>query len=92
MRDLGMGPRDAVEGCRLHHQLQPNTLMVEPRCDVDTVRHLQNIGHKIELLDKNSFGTSVNLVIAADMNGVGVEKCEWLAISDQRKGGVGAGW
>lgn len=88
-----MGPFDSVSGCRLHHQLQPNVLMVEPKCDPLMVRRLQDLGHKIRVLDKDSFGTSVNMVAAASGdNYTDISEIEWVAISDERKGGVGAGW
>jgi gamma-glutamyltranspeptidase / glutathione hydrolase len=46
--DFGMNVRDAVDSPRFHHQWRPDVLTVEPGFSPDTVRLLEQRGHKVE--------------------------------------------
>lgn len=81
----GRSPSEAIEGCRLHHQLIPNIVLAERRCPVGLLEGLSELGHKIQVMPPNQHPTSVNVVIRN-------KNKEMMAVSDRRKGGIGAGF
>lgn len=83
----GRSPSEAIEGCRLHHQLIPNIILAERRCPVGLLEGLSELGHKIQVMPPNQHPTSVNVVIRNKLDGGSM-----MAISDCRKGGKGAGF
>lgn len=78
--DFGMDPQDAVAAPRIHHQWQPDTLVVEPETPRDVVLALQARGHTVKVDDLYS---AVQALSVKD----GVRE----GASDPRKGGVPAG-
>lgn len=44
---FGMHPVAAVRDCRLHHQLSPNLILAESRCDHGLLDSLKGYGHKV---------------------------------------------
>ena len=46
--DYGMNIQEAVNAPRFHHQWLPDQILVEPGLSPDTLKLLQNTGHKIE--------------------------------------------
>jgi len=46
--DYGMNIQEAVDAPRFHHQWLPDVANVEQWFSPDTVRVLQNMGHKVE--------------------------------------------
>lgn len=47
--DFGMNVQDAVDAPRFHHQWQPDTLSLERGFSPDTIRLLEQRGHKVEI-------------------------------------------
>uniref|UniRef100_A0A646QER6 Scol-GGT n=1 Tax=Hemiscolopendra marginata TaxID=943146 RepID=A0A646QER6_9MYRI len=84
MRILWMGRniKEAIDEPRLHHQLIPNEIEVEPRFPKDVLAGLKNIGHKTK--SSGPFGSLV----------VGIKRTEdgkLTANYDYRRGGSVAG-
>ncbi len=48
--EMGMGIQDAIASPRLHHQLQPDLLKVEPALDAGVAASLREKGHTLDLL------------------------------------------
>lgn len=78
--DFGMDPSEAVAAPRMHHQWQPQVLMLDQGIPQDVVRGLEARGHATKQFD---FFSSVQVVV---QDGDGVE-----GASDPRKGGWPAG-
>jgi gamma-glutamyltranspeptidase/glutathione hydrolase len=47
--DFGMNVQDAVDAPRVHHQWKPDVITMERGISPDTVRLLQQRGHKVEI-------------------------------------------
>lgn len=47
MVTFGMDPDNAMDSCRLHHQLMPDELLAEHRCDRLMLRSLSHYGHSV---------------------------------------------
>jgi gamma-glutamyltranspeptidase / glutathione hydrolase len=47
--DFGMNVRDAVDSPRFHHQWMPDVITLETGFSPDTIRLLQERGHKVEI-------------------------------------------
>lgn len=73
-----------MEG-RLHHQLIPNEVVAEHRVDRAVQDDLLKRGHKLTMLRKCLYLTSVQAIVWDE------EAKGWRAISDPRKGGYSAG-
>ncbi|RWS12209.1 hypothetical protein B4U79_02983 [Dinothrombium tinctorium] len=70
--------KTAIDGPRIHHQLQPNYVSFEENFPQDILSELENIGHKTHLLDGRG---SVVVAVAANKDRL------ITANSDFRKGG-----
>lgn len=78
--DFGMDPQEAVAAARIHHQWQPDELVVEPGIPKDVIDALEARGHRVVVREQSS---SVQVV---ERDG------ELLAGgADPRKGGWPAG-
>jgi gamma-glutamyltranspeptidase/glutathione hydrolase len=81
--DFGMNAQDAVDAPRFHHQWQPDTLYLERGVSPDTVKLLEQRGHRVEY----SPGVVLARVEAIVRNG------EWLeGGADGRAAGKAAGY
>ena len=81
--DFHMGPQDANDWPRFHHQWRPDRLEVQPGISPDTVAILKQMGHNIDFA-KPFEGAKVEAVVVE--NG-------WLAGSiDGRGSGKAAGY
>ena len=78
--DFGMDPVAAVSAPRIHHQWQPDVLMLEPEIPVDVVNALRARGHEIVVREGFS---SVQAVLR--------DQASLAGASDPRKGGRAAG-
>lgn len=81
----GMDPDDAMEACRLHHQLLPDELMAEDRCDRRLLRELGRYGHQIAIMGPHQFASSVTFIVRQADGAM-------IPVSDPRKGGIAAGY
>ncbi len=80
--DFGMDPAAAVSAPRVHHQWQPDVLVVEPGVSADTVALLRARGHTVQVQPHYS---SVQAALWS-----GGPSPEAACASDPRKGGVPA--
>lgn len=76
MVDFGLNVQEAVAAPRIHHQWQPDVLMVEPGIPQDVIRALEAKGHKVQV----ARAYSASQVIVAGPDGR-------EGASDPRKGG-----
>ncbi len=81
--DFGMGVDQAIATPRFHHQWSPDELKIENAIGVDTIRELENRGHKIKTTE--SFG--VSQAVAKNPNGKG-----FVGAADPRVSGKAAAW
>lgn len=81
----GMDPDDAMEACRLHHQLLPDMLVAEDRCDRKLLRKLSHYGHQITVLGPKQYASSVTFIVRQADGAM-------IPVSDLRKGGIAAGY
>eukprot|EP00128_Syssomonas_multiformis_P007599 Colp12_sorted_trinity150504_noHs@31971 len=82
---LGMDIKEAIDAQRVHHQLLPANVTVEPQFSPELIKGLQKIGHSVVILKTGSYESVVQ----------GVEQRAdgtIYAYSDPRKGGVAAGF
>ena len=79
--DFGMGLDAAVAAPRVHHQWMPNLLFVEPALPEPTIAALRELGHTIHETEG-----------LAAVQAVAVRGEDLVGVSDDRKGGVPAGW
>jgi gamma-glutamyltranspeptidase/glutathione hydrolase/leukotriene-C4 hydrolase len=82
---MGMPPDAAVDSCRLHHQLLPDYLMAEDRCDRQLLRQLSHLGHQIKILAPEQYASTVQLIMRNPDGSM-------FPVSDGRKGGIAAGY
>jgi len=84
--DFGMGIQQAVDQPRLHHQWQPDRLMLEPGFSPDTIALLKTMGHQTE-------PTGEVARVEAIMVGKGFDGKPWLeAAQNGRSSGKAAGY
>ncbi|MFV0445116.1 MAG: gamma-glutamyltransferase, partial [Planctomycetaceae bacterium] len=76
-----LSPQAAVVAPRMHHQWQPDTLLLEAPLMETVAPQLQQLGHHVRAVG------GVGVVQAARSSGDGLR-----AASDPRKGGEPAGW
>jgi len=81
--DYGMNIQEAVNAPRFHHQWLPDQIFVEPGLSPDTLKLLQNIGHKIEKQGYWSDGECVAIDPRTN---------ERLGASDARNNGKAVGY
>ena len=79
--DYGMDLPSAVAAPRLHHQHLPDVLDLERGFSTDLRDALQRIGHRIQLVEKNAYATSILRVGAG-----------WVGVYDPRVGGYATGY
>lgn len=79
--DFKMNMQDAVNAPRYHHQWRPDRLQVERGVNPDTVRLLESMGHKVEVVGS-----------ICEMAAIAIEEEGWLAgAADPRVEGKAAG-
>ncbi len=78
-------PIKAMVDSRIHHQLQPNVVVVDHDTPVELVEGLISFGHKVIILPPDTSLTSLQLILRRK-NG------EIWALSDPRKGGLADGY
>ena len=83
--DRGMSPEDALLAPRVHHQLYPNKLFLEPHTPVPLMETLKSYGHDVELLPPTSHLAVVSAVVKKG------KKIEGVADPRNLDGGC-AGW
>ncbi|OLD81897.1 MAG: gamma-glutamyltransferase [Ignavibacteria bacterium 13_1_40CM_2_61_4] len=83
--DFGMGPQEAVDAPRFHHQWMPDSLVYEKFCfPRDVIQNLEQKGHRI----RESDGPLGELEVIAFDAGEG-----WIyGAPDSREGGVAVGY
>jgi gamma-glutamyltranspeptidase len=79
--DLGMPLPQAVAAPRIHHQWQPDVLVVEPDLPANVIEELKRLGHKIE----TRRGLGATQAIGLDDHGV------FVGVHDPRVEGQAAG-
>lgn len=79
--DYGMDLPSAVAAPRLHQQHLPDVLDLERGFSTDLRDALQRIGHRVQLVDKNAYATSIMRVGAG-----------WVGVNDPRVGGYATGY
>jgi gamma-glutamyltranspeptidase/glutathione hydrolase len=82
----GMHPEAAVSSPRVHHQGQPDRLLVEPEVPEDVRAALRARGHDVQETGRYPVGISQAIVVSEREGQRSV-----LAASDPRKGGLPAG-
>lgn len=82
---LHMEPVEAMNSCRLHHQLIPEAILAEHRCDRELLAGLSRMGHPIIVMSKEQYASCVNLILKRSDGGM-------TPVSDPRKGGLAAGY
>lgn len=82
---LHMEPVEAMNSCRLHHQLIPEAILAEHRCDRELLAGLSRMGHPIIVMGKEQYASCVNLILKRSDGGM-------TPVSDPRKGGLAAGY
>lgn len=80
MIDLKMDPAIAIHEPRAHHQLLPNTLVLEQEFDHGVAQQLSERGHNITWLPPSVFKSGVEAILVANDGTI-------LGASDARKGG-----
>jgi gamma-glutamyltranspeptidase / glutathione hydrolase len=78
--DYRMDLPSAVAAPRLHHQHLPDVLDLERGFSTDVREVLRRMGHRIQLVEKNAYATSILRVGA-----------EWVGVCDPRVGGYASG-
>jgi len=81
--DYGMYIQEAVNAPRFHHQWLPDVISVEKGFSPDTVKHLGEIGHKVEVRDSWSDGECIM---------IDPKSGERLGASDRRNNGKAIGF
>ncbi len=81
--DYGMNIQEAVNAPRFHHQWLPDVISVEKGFSPDTVKHLGEIGHKVEVRDSWSDGECIM---------IDPKSGERLGASDRRNNGKAIGF
>jgi gamma-glutamyltranspeptidase/glutathione hydrolase len=74
--DFGMDPQEAVAAPRIHHQWQPDELVVEPGIPADVLRNLEARGHRVRVA--KAYSAAQAIVRTGQRSS---------AASDPRKGG-----
>jgi len=81
--DLGMDLPDALAAPRIHHQWQPDKLVVETSLDPAIVAALEKLGHKVQRT--RSIGTGQAIGVSGEGNGL-------IGVHDPRVQGKAAGF
>ena len=81
----GMDPDQAMDSCRLRHQLIPDAILAEDRCDRRLLRQLNSLGHTLIIMGRDQYAACINMIVGQDDGGM-------IPVSDPRKGGVAAGF
>lgn len=88
---FGENLKDAVSKPRLHSQLFPNMVLVEPNFPKKFIKGLKRYGHK-RITDDTTLFTATPKQMIGVVQLVVRENGELLAIADHRKGGIVAGY
>ncbi|MBE9561442.1 MAG: gamma-glutamyltransferase, partial [Proteobacteria bacterium] len=79
--DHKMNIQEAVNAIRIHHQWQPNEIRIEKGLNLDTIKLLTNMGHKVVL--KHTMGVASSILLD---NGL------YYGASDPRRSGLALGY
>jgi len=79
--DHNMNIQEAVNAVRIHHQWQPNEIRIEKGLNLDTIRLLTAMGHKVVV--KSTMGTAASILLE---NGL------YYGASDPRRDGMALGY
>ncbi|KAJ1341565.1 gamma-glutamyltransferase [Batrachochytrium salamandrivorans] len=85
MTEFGYDPAAAIHMPRMHHQLLPNTLVLEFEFDRHVAREIQTRGHTVVFFNEGEYRTGVQAIKRLPDGTL-------QAASDFRKGGVAAGY
>jgi gamma-glutamyltranspeptidase/glutathione hydrolase/leukotriene-C4 hydrolase len=87
--DHSLSPKDAIGFPRLHHQLLPHRLKLEPNFPTRMMNSLAMIGHQIEIIPHNMYLAAVQVVtVERQKDNTTIIR----AASDKRKNGDSAGF
>jgi len=89
---FGDSLKDAVSKPRLHSQLFPNMVLVEPNFPNKIIKGLKRYGHKYITNDTTLFTGTPQQIMGVVQLVVRKDNGELLALADYRKGGVAAGY
>src|SRR5712692_1646875 len=89
--DYGMNIQEAVNAPRFHHQWLPDVVRVEPWFSPDTVRRIEQMGHKVEFGIKES-GTWGPYWSDGECIAIDLKTGDRLGASDARNNGKAVGF
>lgn len=89
---FGDSLKDAVSKPRLHSQLFPNMVLVEPNFPKKYIKALKRYGHKRITDDSTLFTGTPQQIMGVVQLVVREDSGQLLALADYRKGGVAAGY
>ncbi|KAJ7383858.1 hypothetical protein OS493_025734 [Desmophyllum pertusum] len=89
---FGDSLKDAVSKPRLHSQLFPNMVLVEPNFPKKYIKRLKRYGHTHITNDTTLFTGTPQQIMGVVQLVVREDNGELLALADYRKGGVAAGY
>jgi len=79
---------ESIKLCRIHTQIYPNIILIEPTLSGDVIANLEKLGHKINLSEVNTSFTSLQAIQVVKLE-KGQKRI--YAVSDYRKNGKSAG-
>jgi gamma-glutamyltranspeptidase/glutathione hydrolase len=68
--DLGQDLPSAIAAPRIHHQWQPDSILIEEAMPESIVEGLQGLGHKIEMIDSSGATQGIWLDAVGELEGV----------------------